>query len=294
MDKQVNHSPFSFKEFKEFGKNEKERIAASLETRYAETLLSPIVENYVYGTTVALSFGDRHGKLDKKALYEHAINKNADYFDYRELIEEYEPNNDGKKIARYESYKTALVYKNHESNDINNSIGFVLDSVLVTEPYDDMRAVILFNVDKLRAPAIARMLQTHPTRVATSMGTKISHSECLVCGQKIYKEADICDHLKYKRGQRCFGKVAAEYLYGINFYEQSIVSIPAAPRAMVLDVVSEMIPGRLLKVASDSGDNTTIQIMNTLFESIKMAKTTDEKRRLKHSFDRLIYKLEKL
>jgi hypothetical protein len=294
MDKIINHSPFSFKEFNEFGKNEKDKIAASLETRYAETLLSPIVENYVYGTTIALSFGDKHGQLDKKALYEHAINKNADYFDYKELMEQYEPNNDGKKIARYESYKTALVYKNHESNDVNNSIGFVLDSVLVTEPYDDMRAVILFNVDKLRAPAIARMLQTYPTKVATSMGTKISHSECLVCGQKVYKEADLCDHLKYKRGQRCFGKVAAEYLYGINFYEQSIVSIPAAPRAMVLDVISDLIPGRLLKVASESGDTTTIQIMNTLFESIKMAKTVDEKRRLKHSFDKLINKLEKL
>ena len=116
----------------------------------------------------------------------------------------------------------------------------------------------------------------------------------MVCGQKVYKEADLCDHLKYRRGQKIFDKVAAEYLYGINFYEQSIVSIPAAPRAMVLDVISEMIPGRLLKVATETNDNVTIQIMNTLFESIKMAKTVDEKKRLKNSFDKLIYKLERL
>jgi hypothetical protein len=50
----------------------------------------------------------------------------------------------------------------------------------------------------------------------------------------------------------------------------------------------------LLKVASETNDNVTIQIMNTLFESIKMAKTMDEKKRLKHSFDKLIYKLERL
>ena len=252
MDKVVNHSPFSFKEFKEFGKTEKEKIAASLETRYAETLLSPIVENYVYGTTIALSFGDKHGQLDKKSLYEHAINKNADYFDYKELMEEYEPEA-GKKLARYESYKSALVYKNHESNDVNNSIGFVLDSVLVTEPYDDMRAVILFNVDKLRAPAIARMLQTYPTKVATSMGTKISHSECLVCGQKVYKEADLCDHLKNHKLEYINGVQCCEVLRNCVFAEISCVVSPADPVALLKNILADTSHnGKIRKVACSS------------------------------------------
>jgi hypothetical protein len=157
-----------------------------------------------------------------------------------------------------------------------------------------MRVVILFGVDKMRAPAIARMLQTYPTRVATSMGTKISHSSCLVCDKQIKKESDMCEHLLYHRGQRVRGKIAGEYLYGLDFYEQSIVSVPAAPRAMVVDIISDIVPGRLLKVAAETGNSSQTQIINTLYDMIKTAKTENEKNRFSNKLDSIIAKLEAL
>lgn len=281
----------SFKKFKDFDKPERDKIAEAVDSKHAELLLSPIVDGYVYGTNIALLAGDYFGSMDKKALWEHAVNKNADYFDITEL----EDNHPEKNIPRYLTFRSAAMYKDHQSQSLENAIGLIFDSILIKEPYDQMRVVNLFGIDSTKAPGIARILKTYPTRVATSMGCSIKHSICTICGHQVKKEADYCDCLRFTRGGRKNGKKVAEILKGVEFYEDSVVTAPACAPAMVLDAISEIVPGRLLKVASAMSDTYAYsQIMTTVYEMIKNANTLSEKKRLANNLDILIERLEKI
>jgi hypothetical protein len=235
-----------------------------------------------------LDAGDFYNTKKSSGVWEHAVNKNSDYFDVTEL-DEVHPD---KKIARYLTFRTAGMYRNHESDKIENAIGLVFDSVFIKDPYEDMHVTALFGIDKIKAPKVARDLKTYPTRVPVSMGCSITHSVCTACNKEIYKEYDVCDCLKYSRGQRRNGKKVAELLKGVDFFELSVVSSPAAPKAYVIDAVSDIIPGRLLKVADTKDGFETINIMKNVHDMIGRAGSVEEKRRLSNHFDRLIDKLE--
>src|SRR5271157_68534 len=134
----------------EFDNKSRDKIAATIEKRYGEHFISPILEDYVYTTTRALDIGDFHGTVNKKSLWEHAVNKNADLFNWDELIDPLPEEHGG--FPRYLTYRTAGVYLNHESSNPEAAIGLVFDSMLVKDPYDDMHVVILMGVDKKKAP----------------------------------------------------------------------------------------------------------------------------------------------
>ena len=281
----------------EFDRSTQDKVATIIETKAKEHWLAPTVDGFVYGTTRALDFGDYWGTLGKKfgnnrCDWEHAINRNADLFNYDELIEE-----DDAGLPHYLSFRKAAVHVNHNSQDPQLSIGLVFDAVLVMDKYGDTNIAILFGIDRMKAAGIARRLETYPTRVFTSMGCSIKSSLCTICGKQIFKEHDMCDHLKYRRGSRIQGKIAAELLQKMSFYEQSIVTTPACPNASVLDAVSEIVPGRILKVASNelNGEaDTVLRIMTSLHQSIRTASTVQEKKRLGQTLDALIYKLERM
>ena len=277
--------------FSEFDKTAKEKIAANISTRFEDAYLSPIVEDYVYATTRAVDFGDYYGKQNKKSSFEWAINKNADYFDYSELIEDNVPETNK---PRYSSFNTAHMYMNHNSQHIENSIGLVFDSYPVMDDYEDQHVTVLFAIDKKREPRIARQLETYPTRVPVSMGCAIKYSVCTACGFEVRKADQLCDCLQYSRGQRRNGKKVAELLRGVNFYELSVVNTPACHTAFVIDAVSEIVPGRLLKVASTPEGQEIAYIMNNVYKMIKEARTSEEQHRLLNNFDKLIVKLENL
>lgn len=297
--KNVNgHINENLRLFTEFDKEAKDKIASIIEQRNNELWLAPTVEGYVYGTTRALDVGDYHGTLGKKfknnkAEWEWAVNKNADLFNWDEINEPFS-GTAGKDIPRYLSFRTAAMHVNHNSHDPNLAIGIVLDSQLIADKYEDPHVVILFGVDKTKAPGIARTLQTYPTRLYTSMGCSIKASVCTCCGTTIVKEPDFCNCLKYSRGMRKKGVKVAELLKQMEFYEQSIVTTPACATAQVLDAISEIVPGRILKVASAFSEQTD-PIMRTMAEihhSIKMAHTVQEKKRLSNQLDAMVVKLE--
>jgi hypothetical protein len=277
------------REFKEFSSKDKEKIASLIDDKRDEMIISKAVEDYVYATTRALDAGDYYGKMNKSSLWEHAVNKNSDYFDLTELDEIHQD----KGIARYLTFRKAGMYKNHESDRIENSIGLVFDSVFIKNPYEDMHVTTLFGIDKIKAPHISRDLVKYPTRVPVSMGCSITHSVCTCCGRELLREADICECLKFSRGRRKEGKKVAELLRGVDFFELSVVSSPAAPKAYVIDAVSEIIPGRLLKVAEENGMYET-EIIDTVYRMISKANTTQEKRRLAGQLDKVISRLEAL
>jgi len=279
----------TYKQFKEFSKKDKDKIAEIIETKRGTHWLSPIVEDYIYGTTRALDFGDFYGKYGK-GIWESKVNKNADYFDRTEL-EEIHPE---KGIPRYQTFRTAALYKDHQSQSFENSIGLLFDSMMMTKDYEDGHVVCLYGLDSKKAPSIARTLQKYPTRVPVSMGCSIKYSIATCCGKKIVKESDMCSHLTYQRGGRYNGRRVAELLKGVDFYELSVVSSPACNTAYVIDAVSDILPGRLLKVANTEEGQEVIYLMNTIYRMIKDASTISEKKRLSNQFDQLIYRLENL
>jgi hypothetical protein len=280
------------KSFKEFNRKDRDKIASVVELSSDTMLLAPIVEDYVYGTNRALDVGDYFGVLNKKALWEHAINKNSDYFDITEMLDKVK-DAQGNEIERFLTFRSAAMYRDHNSGSLENAIGLIFDSYLIKDPYDDMHVTLLFGIDKKKSPTIARMLQKYHNRVGTSMGCKIHHSVCCSCGKEVLTKNDFCEHLRYGRGRRYNGKLAAELLRGVEFYEDSIVTNPAAPKSLVLDVIADLtklIPGRLLKIASEIEDGSEIvYIMNNIHMAIKTAKM-----RLINNFDLLINKLEKV
>jgi len=268
----------------------KDKIAETIENNAKEHWLAPTVENYVYGTTRALDFGDYWGTLDKKALWEHSVNKNADLFNYDELIEK-----DSKERERYLSFRDAAMFVNHNSHDPQLAIGLVFDATIIKSNYEDAHIVILFGVDRMKAASIARTLETYPTRIFTSMGCSIKSSICTCCGKQIVKDTDFCECLRFHRGNRFRGRKVAELLQKMSFYEQSIVTTPACSNAQVLDAVSNIIPGRILKVATEEFRNDAdpiIRIMASINQSIKIASSVQEKKALINRLDALINKLE--
>lgn len=281
----------------EIGKKQKDKIAEIIDTKHRELWLAPTLESFVYGTTRALDFGDYWGTLGRKfgnnlSEWEWAVNRNADLFNYDEIteIDEFEQ-------PRYLSFRKAAMHINHNSSDPQLAIGLVFDATLVMDKYGDTNVVILFGIDRMKAAGIARRLETYPSRVYTSMGCSIKSSLCTACGKQIVKDSDFCDCLKYHRGSRVRGRKASELLQKMAFYEQSVVTTPACTNAAVLDAVAEIIPGRILKVASaelgGEGD-TIIRIMASLHQSIKLASTVQEKKMLSNQLDALIHKLENM
>lgn len=112
-------------------------------------------------------------------------NKNGDYFPESELKQ------------YYTTFLKAHVFKNHENKDVMNSIGDVLKATWL----DKMKQVeLLIRVDRRIAPSVARGIEKgYITDV--SMGCRVSHSVCSICGNKAKTQREYCDHIKYMRRQ---------------------------------------------------------------------------------------------
>ena len=288
QNKWVKPREQSVKNYKEFTSHDRDKIASITETQAKEFLLSPIISDYVYVSSRALDAGDMTGRIDKFCRWEEKINRNADYFDVDQLLEEHPL----KKIPRFSTFNRCGVYTNHNSKDVQNSIGYIFDSYLVTADPSDIHVTLLMGIDRQKAPRIARDLEVNPTAVASSMGCSIESGRCTACGESG------CQHLRFMRNGRVNGKKVAEYLLGVEFFEDSIVTTPACHTAYVLDSLVNIIPGRILKIASAANKDdpimVTAQIMKSIHESIKTSSTHEDKVRLSDNLDRLMLKLTAL
>lgn len=285
----VKNPKLVYSSFKELTKKDKEVIASSIESRNDDMILSPVVEDYIYGTTRALDYGDYFNTLKKGGSWEHAVNRNDDYFDITEL-HDVDPT---LNLPRYLTFRTAGMYKNHESDRVENSIGLVFDAVTIENDPKDMHVTTLFGIDKKKAPQIARDLAKYPERVAVSMGCNIAYAVCTACNKKVVSEADLCNCLAYHRGKRQHGRKVSEFLKKPSFFELSVVNVPAAVTAYVIEVLTDIVPGRLLKIASRDGvAYNNLEVMANIYGMIKTATSREEKIRLSQKLDKLVYELE--
>lgn len=153
--------------------------------------------DFVYMKVRAVSAGEYWG-----------CNKNADFFPEQEL----------KK--NYKTFFDAHVFKNHENKEIEKAIGDVLDATW----NDEMKYVELFiRVDKRIAPTIARGFEKG-FMTDVSMGCKIDHSICSICGNLAKTQSQYCDHIKYEKHKvRDDGKKVYEININPRFHDISAV-----------------------------------------------------------------------
>jgi len=149
-------------------------------------------------------------------------NKNSDFFP------------EGELLSGYETFLTAHYFKNHENKDIKNAIG----DVLAAEWNDKMKGVdLLLRLDRKIAPTIVRGFEKG-FMTDVSMGCRIDHSVCSICGNKAKTKFEYCDHIKYQRGQILDnGKKVYEINIGPKFHDISAVLNGAERAAKVLGLM---------------------------------------------------------
>lgn len=149
-------------------------------------------------------------------------NKNADYFPEEEL----------KKS--YDTFLNAHAFKNHENKDVANAIGDVL-----TASWDDAMKciVLLLRIDKRIAPTVVRGFEKG-FMTDVSMGCRIEHSLCSICGNKAKVKSEYCDHINTMR-LKVFpdGKKVYEINIGPKFHDISAVLNGAERPAKVTGIL---------------------------------------------------------
>ena len=150
-------------------------------------------------------------------------NKNADFFP------------EGELKPSYNTFLTAHTFKNHENKDVKNAIGDVL-----TAEWDDvMKSVnLLLRIDRKSAPgSIVRGYEKN-FMTDVSMGCRIDHSVCSICGNKAKTKFEYCDHIKLERG-RIYddGRKVFEINIKPKFHDISLVLSGAEKVAKVTGIV---------------------------------------------------------
>lgn len=145
-------------------------------------------------------------------------NKNADLFPEEEL-----------KLG-YKTFLTAHAFKNHDNKDVANAIGDVVEAT-----WDDkMKYVeLLIRIDKRVAPTIVRGFEKG-FMTDVSMGCKIKHSICSICGNVAKTKQEYCTHINNERHKiHEDGRRVYEINIGPQFHDISAVLSGADKTAKV-------------------------------------------------------------
>ncbi|MEG0728143.1 MAG: hypothetical protein RR420_00835 [Anaerovoracaceae bacterium] len=144
--------------------------------------------------TAAVKLPDEH-KYDPDYLYLRVravsageywgANKNNDYFPEEEL----------KK--QFRTFLSAHTFKNHDNKDVAKAIGDVISA----EWDDKMKGVYLvIRIDRKIAPTIVRGFEKG-FMTDVSMGCRVSHVVCSICGKKARTRKEYCEHLLTMKGK---------------------------------------------------------------------------------------------
>jgi hypothetical protein len=169
-------------------------------------------ENYVYFRCRAISADVPNG--------------NGDFFPTDEL----------KKA--YKSFIGVGMYKDHDSDSVDKSVG----KVLWAEWVDEGKYVECYCcVDRKLDPGMARRIEMGQANTV-SMGCMVGEAECSVpgCGNIAHNQLELCEHMIPGRGIKgkkgADGKIAHEINRMLQFTELSLVTVPADPTAHIFEV----------------------------------------------------------
>jgi hypothetical protein len=192
-------------------------------TKQASAELHPEVARYVGGLKSsgaylfvlvnALGAGEYYG-----------ANINGDYFEESELNP-----TDPEEGRGYKSFLSSGVYRHHKNKDITRSMGQVVCAVYNPTMH---RIELIIRIDRAKAEAEGHgdLVQSLDGggNPAVSMGCKVRHDICSICGHKSRTRADYCIHTKNMMGQILpDGKKVFVYNPKPKFFDISFVVIGA-------------------------------------------------------------------
>lgn len=195
---------------------------------------------FTYIHIVALTDGDFYGP-----------NLNGDIFDTAELTGTQSPSEaakntgkfKGEAVPRYKTFEEGKFHRNHANSASDPSYG----DIPCAAWNDVMRRVeLLVRIAKEYIPELdmtsgADILNKMNKRgfLTTSMGTRISHEKCSICGHENEFVPERCAHLKDMMNEVMpDGRKVAARNFGLRFFEQSEVGIPADPGAYSMSKVA--------------------------------------------------------
>ena len=174
-------------------------------------------EKKIYILVNALSSGEYFG-----------ANRNGDYFPEKSLTE------------HHPSFvSNGHVYKHHINKDPKKALGKILASAYNNEM---KRVELVLELDPSIDDGFIRDIQSgkYPS---VSMGTKVPHDECSICGNKAKTLSAYCGHLKNEMGQVY---PDGRKVYAVNetpkFFDISFVRIPADSTAGMMRKVASHEP----------------------------------------------------
>lgn len=191
-------------------------------------------------------------------------NKNADCFPYDEL----------KKA--YPSFTGKGVYQDHKTDSVDDMRGLILDSVF--REYDkeidggNAWVELLIAIDKSYEDLCRKVSNGSITDV--SMGCSVLEGVCSICGNKCRGKMDdygnvidMCDHIKFYKGDTFSNKLVYEDCYGVDFLEISMVTDGADSQALILDKnikFSSEIPVNISPYVTDNLSLKKVANLNSL------------------------------
>ena len=127
--------------------------------------------NYLYLHVIAMGAGEYYG-----------CNKNGDYFPERAL-----------KIYHKTFETTAKIFKEHDNKEYSKSYGYVAKAY-----YNPImhRVELLLAVNKHDAPDIVIKVERGEIP-EVSMGCRVPHDVCSICGNKSANKLQYCDHIRH-------------------------------------------------------------------------------------------------
>jgi hypothetical protein len=157
------------------------------------------------------------------------------------------------------------VFVNHQNSDPNKARGRVV-AARYFENGADKGIECIMEVDAERFPKLAHEIRSGGLD-SVSMGAEAGFTICSMCGNKAVDTHDMCDHVKFHKGEHLMKNGSAQLVYEtchkLGFFELSYVFDPADETAVVSKVIQASVPqpkvanvsdfARLLKQA-EAGD----------------------------------------
>lgn len=152
---------------------------------------------FMYLHVIAMGAGEYYG-----------CNKNGDYFPEKSLI-----------MYHHTFEQNAKIFKQHNNKPNSPDYGKVAKSWYNPTMH---RVELILAVDKSKAPDIVERIERgeHPE---LSMGCKVPHDVCSICGNKAAKKPEYCDHIRYENkkvysdGRQVFMRNLQPTFFDISF-----------------------------------------------------------------------------
>lgn len=190
------------------------------------------------------------------------VNDNGDYFSANQLHGKFGGLESGNDQYGYRTFLGMPVYLDHNNSAYDDPRGRIIGSLIFDDPWDqkvasryprmdftehqptDTWVKLYHEVDADRYPRTAQAIKQKLIK-STSMGCDVEFSKCSICQNKATTTHEYCDHIGGSKLSKKYAledgmeRYAYEKNYGLQFFEDSLLTVPPAdPSADILSVIA--------------------------------------------------------